>query len=157
MKVDQNYALSEIIQRQDTKNKTQNEEFSSMLDKKVSSEITSNATNKTNVVSDAEVESFLTQLTSMGASAFWLNFNLEKIQDKIDKKREELMDKLGINDDNKKISDEDMKSALEEVEKMLEDYIKELLKQMEAKSDLEKIAKDSPLNQILSGKNPLSI
>lgn len=156
MKIDQTYALNEIIQRQDTKNKTQNEEFFSTFDKTVLAK-KSEVKSQIKEITDADVDTFLHQLTSLGASLFWLNFNLEKIQDKIDKKRQEFIEQLGINDKTKNLSDEDKKSALEELDKMLEEYIKNLLKQMQDKSTLEKSSQDNPLNQIFGKNNPLNI
>lgn len=154
MKVNQAYAMSEITQRQDTSNKNENDEFAALLEKSTTD--TNTDTNVVKGVSDADVENFLNQLTSMGASAFWLNFNLEKIQEKIDKKREELAEQLGLNktDENGEstLTPEKKKEALAQLEELLEDYVQELMKKMEARKELEDSQKsDSPLSNLLSG------
>lgn len=143
----QAFAMSEISQRQDTKNETENDKFSSLLEK--SKDDSKTGTTITRGVSDADVQSFINDLTSMGASAFWMNFNLDKIQEKIDKKREELADKLGLNKDSKvgdkELTSEQKKEALAELEKLLDEYVKKLMKEMEAKKELENNQKSSPL------------
>lgn len=136
------FASQEIIQRQDTKNKTENEEFGSLLEKNMKTEDTNSNYTVAKGVTSSDVEHFLDQLTSMGASAFWINFNLEKIQDKIEEKRQELMDKLGLNDDSKnQMTSDERKQALDSLEEMLDDYIKELMEQMEAKKELDNYEK----------------
>lgn len=135
------HAMQELQQRTDAKNTTQSEKFGVLLEKtkdKEESKVSSYG------VTDSEVNSFLHKLTSMGASAFWLHFNLEKIQDKIEKKRDELMKEAGLDkiDDEKKVSKE-VQGALQEIEAMLEDYTKELMEQIEAKKELEKSQKPS--------------
>lgn len=139
MKVNQAYAMSEIIQRQDTSNKNENDEFAALLEKSTTD--TNTGTTVVKGVTDTDVENFLNQLTSMGASAFWLNFNLEKIQEKIDKKREELAEQLGLNKDSKngetELTAQEKEEALAKLEDLLEDYVKELMKKMEVKSELE--------------------
>lgn len=142
------FASQEIIQRQDTKNKTENEEFASLLEK--TKDISSNAT-VSKSVTDSDVENFLDQLTSMGASAFWINFNLEKIQDKIEQKREELMEKLGLDEENvNEMTSEEKTEALDNLEEMLNSYIKELMEQMEAKKELDSYEKGvSTLSDLL--------
>lgn len=145
MKIDQSYAMNEIMQRQDTTNKTENEKFASLLAKSTSDD---GYTVVKSGVSDIDVDLFLDQLTSMGASAFWLNFNLEKIQDMIEAKRQEYSEKLGLNDES--ISDDDRQSALKELDDMIEDYIKDILKQTDVKSSFSSDIKNSPLIQILS-------
>ncbi len=152
MKVNQSYAIDEIIQRQDTKIKTENEKFLATLDKAVSQKADTKILNKIDMVSDADVENFLNKLTSMGASAFWFNYNLEKIQDKIDRKREELMKELGIDDETAK---KDV--AFEILDEMLEKYIQTLLEQMEKRFELKNISENSPLNEIFGKNNPLNI
>ncbi len=148
MKIHQSYALNEIIQRQDTKNRSENENFSATLDKTLSKSKKLD-TKELSSVTNSDVEEFLHKLTSMGASAFWLNFNLEKIEDKVNKKRDELIEKLGLCDDKQINIEEERKEALEKLDEMLKEYIDSLLAQMEFKQEL-KNAQKSPLNQIFS-------
>lgn len=146
---EQIYAMQEMTQRRDTKNTTENDKFASLLEKPKSEEET---TVSTKGITDSDVDNFINKLTSMGASAFWLNFNLEKIQEKIDKKREELMEKLGLNKTNsEEMTGDDKQAALKELEKLLDDYIKELMEQMKAKKELANSQKpSSPLASLLN-------
>lgn len=135
------HAMQELQQRTDAKNTTRSEKFGALLEKTKDKE---ESKAPSYGVTDSEVNSFLHKLTSMGASAFWLHFNLEKIQDKIEKKRDELMQEAGLDkiDDEKKASKK-VQDALQEIEAILEDYAKELMEQIKAKEELEKSQKPS--------------
>lgn len=147
------HAMQEMQQRANAKNTTQSEEFGSLLqktkDKKEGKVLAYGVT-------DSEVNSFLHKLTSMGASAFWLQFNLEKIQDKIEKKRDELMEEMGLDeiDDEKKASKK-VQDTLQEIEAILEDYAKELMEQIKAKKELERSQKSTSILANLLTKNSI--
>lgn len=153
MKVNQAYqafAMQEITQRQDTKNSSENENFSTLFGKSIEKENDAKIDKK---ISDADVEQFKSQLTSMGASNFWLNFNMEKIQSKIEEKRKELATQLGLDKEgDEALSLEEREEALANLDEMLKDYIKQLLKEMEAKKQLENQGdKPNLLSKLLSG------
>ncbi len=125
------FAMQEIAQRLDKKNTSENEDFATTL-KKASKEEQKNIEKS---VTNSDVDNFIEKLTTMGASAFWLQFNYDKIQEKIDKKRLELMEQLGLNEEN--LEEEEKESAMGELEKMLQDYIKELSEMAKARKELE--------------------
>ncbi len=127
------YAMQEITQRLDKKNSSENTDFAAALDKSIDKQ--KDEKNIVKSVTSSDVEIFLNKLTSMGASAFWLNFNYEKIQEKIDEKRLEFMEKLGLNKED--LEKEEKTNLIEELDKMLQDYIKELSKQASIKDELE--------------------
>lgn len=82
--------------------------------------------------SDASVEEFKRQLASMGAANYLQEQNAKKIEDLIAKKKEELMDQLGLGSDAKPpLSGVEQKTALETLDKLLSDYKKQLLEQMQ--------------------------
>lgn len=137
------HQVQALKQKNDTKNIPKNEKFSNFLEQPEQPEEKKNSEVALgDIVTDDEVSSFLHKLTSMGASAFWFNFNLEKIQEKIEKKREELLEEMGLDemDDVQKASKE-VQEALKEIEAILQDYAKELMEQIKAKDELEKSQK----------------
>lgn len=80
---------------------------------------------------DASLEEFKRQLSSMGALNFLQNFNLDKIEAELEKKKAELMDSLGLSKTTEPpLSGEDRKTALSTLDKLLSDYKKELLEKM---------------------------
>lgn len=139
-------SMDEIVQRRSNKATSENENFFKIFDKKVNS-------NGSNVVKDVtknEVEEFKKQLTSMGATAFWANLNQEKIQEKIEQKRQELAEQMGLNDENNQMTDEQKTTALEDLNKMLEEYIEELMDKLQNKTSNQEYGQQSPLSNLLS-------
>ncbi len=144
------FAMQEIMQRQDRKNRSENEDFAATLSKTTDKEELDKKVEKN--ITDKDVDTFIDNLTNMGASAFWLKFNYEKIQDKINEKRDELMEKLGLDEEdlkNRSTSKDIAKlDAIEELEKLLEEYIKEL--NAKAQKDKELKNPNSQLNILLN-------
>lgn len=125
MKINQQaHAMQEIMQRQDTKNKSQNENFAKLFEKNVSHE-----DKITNDIKKLDVDKFLDKLVNLGAGNFWLNFNMEKIEDKIQAKKDELVKSLGL--DKKDISEEKKDDALKKLQDMLDEYVKNMYKNMD--------------------------
>lgn len=77
----------------------------------------------------AQVKDFTQKLTSVGALAFYQNFNQEKIEKLVEEKREELMRKLGL-DENKQppLEGKEKQDALSSLEELLRNYQKEVQK-----------------------------
>lgn len=91
------------------------------------------------VQSDAALEEFKRELTSMGALGFLQSYNLEKIEALMEKKKAELMESLGLSESTQPpLSAQERKSALETLDDLLADYRKELLEKMQAEDKLEK-------------------
>ncbi|MDD2384005.1 MAG: hypothetical protein PHN18_07435 [Sulfurospirillaceae bacterium] len=89
----------------------------------------------TQIQSDASVEEFKRQLASMGASNYLQEQNMKKIEELIEKKKEELMDSLGLSDKTQPpLSEEAKKTALTTLDTLLSDYKKQLMEQMQASS-----------------------
>lgn len=85
------------------------------------------------VKTDAAVEDFKRQLTSMGAASYLQEQNTKKIEELMEKKKQELMDALGLGNDAKPpLSGEERKTALQTLDELLSDYKKQLLEQMQA-------------------------
>jgi hypothetical protein len=80
---------------------------------------------------DSAVAKFLNDLLTKGAVKFLADFNMEKIQAKIDEYRKKLEEQMG-----------DSPQELQEIEKMVEDFTKQLLEELEASLDSNK--KDKP-------------
>lgn len=87
---------------------------------------------------DAQVEEFKRELTSIGALAFMQEHNLQKIEELVEKKRAELKESLGLNNTTTPLSEKELKSTLETLEAMLSDYKKELLEKAQAQEKLDK-------------------
>lgn len=91
------------------------------------------------IQTDAAVEDFKRTLSSRGALLFLQEQNLEKIDALLAKKKEELMDSLGLTDKTQPpLASEEKKSALKTLETMLSDYKKQLQEQMQANDKIEK-------------------
>lgn len=85
------------------------------------------------VQTDASVEEFKRQLTSMGASNYMQEQNLKKIEELIEKKKQDLMDSLGLSDKTQPpLTNDAKKTALETLDALLSDYKKQLMEQMQA-------------------------
>ncbi|AII14574.1 hypothetical protein CIG2463D_0729 [Campylobacter iguaniorum] len=83
-----------------------------------------------------DVDKFREKLRELGASAFYMSFNLEKIEQKIEEKRKELEKNANLDS----LSGEEKTKAIATIDKMLEDYKKELLKQLNEQSQMQKQA-----------------
>lgn len=91
------------------------------------------------VATDAEVEAFKRKLASSDASRFFQEYNFDKIDELVAKKKEELMEALGLNTDAQPpLVGEARKIALQTLETLLDDYKKELQEQMKAQEKIEK-------------------
>lgn len=85
-----------------------------------------------NVQTDAAVEDFKRELSSRGALTFLQEQNLEKIETLLEKKKQELMDSLGLGDSTQPpLAGEEKKTALQTLESMLSDYKKQLLEEIQ--------------------------
>ncbi|MCW8837711.1 MAG: hypothetical protein OQJ77_03945 [Thiovulaceae bacterium] len=83
---------------------------------------------------DAALQQFKKDLTTKGAIKFLYDYNMEKIEEMVEKYKQELMKNLGENPTPQEIA---------EVDKLVEDYRKQLLEQLTELSDTDK---NSPLN-----------
>ena len=91
------------------------------------------------VQSDALVEDFKRELSSMGAVNFLQALNMEKIETLMEKKKAELMDALGLSESTQPpLSGEERKSALQTLEDLLADFQKELIEKTKAEDTLKK-------------------
>jgi len=91
------------------------------------------------VQSDASVEDFKRELSSMGAVNFLQALNSEKIEALMEKKKAELMDALGLGESTQPpLSGEERKSALQTLEDLLADFQKELIEKTKAEDTLKK-------------------
>lgn len=89
----------------------------------------------TTIKTDAAVEDFKRQLTSMGAANYLQEQNTQKIETLLEKKKEELIDALGLgNETQPPLSGEVRKTALQTLDELLSDYKKQLMTQMQASS-----------------------
>jgi len=87
---------------------------------------------------DPEIEKFRQDLKSYGALAFYQKLNLEKIEKLIEEKKEELKKSLGLDDTKQPpLEGQDKLDALQTLDEMLSSYTKQLLEQMQARSELE--------------------
>lgn len=121
-----------------TKTKETTAAFESELQRQLMDNLKSQNLEK-EVQTDAAVEDFKRELSSVGALGFLQSFNLEKIEKLIEKKREELMESLGLSDKTQPpLSTQDRESALKTLEDLLADYKKELLEKAQAEDKLEK-------------------
>ena len=121
-----------------TKTKETTAAFESELQRQLMDNLKSQNLEK-EVQTDAAVEDFKRELSSVGALWFLQSFNLEKIEKLIEKKREELMESLGLSDKTQPpLSTQDRESALKTLEDLLADYKKELLEKAQAEDKLEK-------------------
>ncbi|MBV5278373.1 MAG: hypothetical protein J0647_04975 [Campylobacteraceae bacterium] len=86
----------------------------------------------TNVQTDAAVEDFKRELSSRGALTFLQEQNFEKIETLLEKKKQELMDSLGLGDSTQPpLAGEEKKTALQTLDSMLSDYKKQLLEEIQ--------------------------
>lgn len=93
---------------------------------------------ETSVTTDAEIEAFKRKLASSDASKFFQEYNLNKIDELVAKKKAELMEALGLNADAQPpLVGEERKIALQTLEALLDDYKKELQEQMKAEKKIE--------------------
>ncbi len=93
---------------------------------------------ETSVTTDAEIEAFKRKLASSDASKFFQEYNLNKIDELVAKKKAELMEALGLNADAQPpLVGEARKIALQTLEALLDDYKKELQEQMKAEKKIE--------------------
>ena len=76
---------------------------------------------------DYALEQFKESLRTKGALKFLMDFNLEKIEEKVKEYKEKLLKEMGDSPEN-----------LAEIEKMVEDYRKKLLEEMQEKTAKEK-------------------
>ena len=83
---------------------------------------------------DVALQQFKKDLTTKGALKFLYDFNMEKIEEMVEKYKKELLENLGENPTPEELA---------EVEKMVDDYRKKLLEQL---SELNDKNKNSPLN-----------
>jgi len=91
------------------------------------------------VQSDAALESFKRELSSMGALGFLQSYNLEKIETMMEKKKAELMESLGLSENTQPpLLAQERKTALETLDDLMADYRKELLEKMQAEDKIEK-------------------
>ncbi len=121
-----------------TKTKETTAEFESELQRQLMDNLKSQNVEK-EVQTDAAVEEFKRELSSMGALGFLQSFNLEKIEELIEKKKEELMEALGLSDKTQPpLSAQERTTALQTLEDLLADYKKELLEKTQAEAKLEK-------------------
>lgn len=95
-----------------------------------------------------DVDKFKDELVKYGSYAFLNTLNAEKINEKIEQKREELKEILGLND-AKNINDEKISQLNQILEDMLNDYKKELNDRVKNNAILEKA-------QNLNSKNNIS-
>lgn len=94
------------------------------------------------------VEEFRDKLTKYGSYAFLNILNAEKINEKIEQKRQELKELLGLND-TKNLSKDKIAYLNKILEDSLDDYKKELLAKLQNNAILEKA-------QNINSKNNLS-
>ena len=121
-----------------TKEASSTTEFESELQRQLMDNLKSQNVEK-EVQSDAAVEEFKWELSSIGALGFLQSFNLEKIEELIEKKKEELMEALGLSDKTQPpLSAQERTTALQTLEDLLADYKKELLEKTQAEAKLEK-------------------
>ena len=87
---------------------------------------------------NSAVAKFLHDLTTKGAAKFLADFNMEKIQAKIDEFRKKLEEQMG-----------DSPEALQEIEKMVEEYTKQLLEELQNSLDSGKKEKPGTADAII--------
>ena len=73
---------------------------------------------------NSAVAKFLNDLLTKGAAKFLADFNMEKIQAKIDEYRKKLIEEMG-----------DSPEAMEQIEKMVADFTKQLMEELQASLD----------------------
>lgn len=98
------------------------------------------------------VDEFRDQLTQLGSYAFLSVLNSQKIEEKIEQKRQELKEQLGLN--KKNLSKSEAEGLEKILEEMLGDYKKELMARLQNNSIVEKAqnlnAKNNAANFTLS-------
>lgn len=150
MKVEQSEYFQSLLQsKQTTQPKT--DDFYAELERQTINTIKTqyDAKNPQEESTNPAAEAFRQELTSMGAVAFFYNFNMEKIEELIEEKKQELKASLGLDEGaNPPLEGQERAQALAHLEQMLESYTKQLREQMEAKSVLE--GKKSPLDLLIS-------
>jgi hypothetical protein len=151
MKVEQSsYFQSLVESKQATQPKS--DDFSAQLERQLlnvlKAQVVENTPSEDAIAS--EVEAFKQNLTSMGATQFFYNFNMEKIEKLLEEKRDSLEKTLGLDDEALvPLQGEKRDEALKSLDTMLESYAKQLREQMEALSMLE--SGESPLESFLRG------
>ncbi|MBR8464810.1 response regulator [Campylobacter sp. faydin G-140] len=84
----------------------------------------------------SDVEEFKQKLSELGAYGYLSQLNLDKIDEKIEQKKEELTELLGLNDPSKSTDERTELSKI--LEKLVADYRKELQSSLSNNSLLEK-------------------
>ncbi len=99
-----------------------------------------------------EIKAFFAKMDKYGnALSYVVNSNLEKIEELIEKKKEELKKAAGF-DSEPPLSPEAKAEAMKEIEKTLAEYAEELLKELEDKAKSEKAVqrKGASLKELLA-------
>lgn len=122
------------------------------FDKELSIALATQNQKKSDDLRIGSVDEFRDQLTQLGSYAFLNVLNSQKIEEKIEQKRQELKEQLGLNKKNlSKSETEGLEKILEE---MLGDYKKELMARLQNNSIVEKAknlnAKNNAANFTLS-------
>lgn len=121
-----------------TKAQTSTTEFATELQRKLMEEIQTQKPQE-EVQTTSDVEEFKRELTSMGALQFLQSFNFEKIEALMEKKKEELMESLGLSESTQPpLTGEALSSALKTLEEALSAYQEELMRSLKAEDALEK-------------------
>ncbi len=100
---------------------------------------TSSSVSSTSSENDEALQSFLDDLKSKGALAFYQDYNFEKIQKLIDEKKAELTESLGLNDTSSTaLSGDARQQALSNLDDMLDAFRKQLQEKMQAQDEQNK-------------------
>lgn len=125
-----------------TKVQTSATEFATELQRKLMEDIQTQKA-QDEIQTNSDVEEFKRELTSMGALQFLQSYNFEKIEALMDKKKEELMESLGLSETTQPpLTGEALSAALDTLEEALRAYQEELMQSLHAEDTLEK---DTPL------------
>jgi len=124
--------------------------FAGILERQIGKKVDPSASSSTSSTSesDAELEAFKAELKEKGALQFYQDYNFEKIDKLIEKKKAELEDKLGLSADSQPaLTGEDRTSALSSLDDMLDAYRKQLQDKMQAEDQIDQ--KNSTLKTFL--------
>ena len=102
------------------------------------SSYTGDRTKSSETEEDSAVAKFLNDLLTKGAAQFLADFNMEKIQAKIDEYRKKLIEEMG-----------DSPDAMEQIEKMVADFIKQLMEELQESLDSGKDEKPGSTDAII--------
>ncbi|MBE0496113.1 MAG: hypothetical protein IBX45_06855 [Campylobacterales bacterium] len=140
MKVEQNQLVQSLTpSKQDSDAKS--DAFSAELERQLMQAIKGQSPVKKE--EDPEVVAFKERLTSLGATAFFQQFNMEKIEKLIEEKREALKESFNVDG----LEGKERVEALAKIEEILQEFAKELQERLAAKQELEE--KKSPLASLL--------